>query len=58
MSKYQSIPEPNLKPESLRDSVLAIKQTVEIHTGQRGKKADTAVTWQDLVDLGLITKIP
>jgi hypothetical protein len=58
MAKYPGIPEPNLKPESLHDSALATKQVIEILTGQRGKKADAAVTWQDLLDLGLISKIP
>ncbi len=54
MAKYPAVPDPSLKVESLRDSVLALKQAFEIHSAQRGKRLDAAVTWQDLVDLGLI----
>jgi hypothetical protein len=53
-AKYPAIPDPSLAPESLRDSVISVKQAFEIHTGQRGNKLKAAVTWQDLVDLGLI----
>lgn len=52
--KYPAIPDPNLTPESMRDSMITVKQAFEIHSGQRGKRLDAAVTWQDLVDLGLI----
>lgn len=34
--------------------MITVKQAFEIHSGQRGKRLDAAVTWQDLVDLGLI----
>lgn len=54
-AKYPSIPDPNLDPKSLRDSVLALKQAFEIHSHQRGTPLNAAVTWQDLVNLGLIT---
>lgn len=52
--KYPPIPEPSTNPEALRRSDLALKETIEIMTGQRGNRADATVTWQDLVDLGLI----
>jgi hypothetical protein len=56
MAKYPSIPSPNLAPESLRDSVVALKQDVEMLTGQTGDPLTAAVTRGDLVDLGLVTK--
>ena len=52
--RYPSIPEPSLEPEALRRSDLALKETLEIMTGVRGNRADSIVTWQDLVDLGFI----
>lgn len=57
MSKFTpAIPEPSHAIGDLYQAVLALKQAVEILTKQRGpaRKADAAVTWQDLVDLGLI----
>lgn len=58
--KYPAVPEPSTDPESLRLAVNALKQAFEIHSQQRGKKTDGAVTYQDLVDLGLIpaSKVP
>lgn len=60
MRKYPAIPEPMSDLQSLRQSVVALKQVIEILLRQRGAKIDGAVTWQDLVDLGLITsdKVP
>jgi hypothetical protein len=53
--KYPSIPEPTTTPEGLRDVAVATKQAIEILVGARGKnKLNAAVTWQDLVDKGLI----
>jgi hypothetical protein len=40
---------------SLRASVVAVKEVVEVLTRQRKPITSAAVTWQDLVDLGLIT---
>ena len=58
--KYPPIPTPNTDPEALRRADLALKETIEIMTGQRGNPGDAMVTWQDLVNLGLIvpTQIP
>lgn len=56
MLKYPSIPDPTTAPENLLDATLALKQAMEIVTGQRGDKLHTAVTWADLVALGVITK--
>jgi hypothetical protein len=38
----------------MRQSVLALKQGFEILTHQRKNAANAAVTWADLVALGLI----
>jgi len=58
--RYPPIPDPSLDPEALRRSDIAIKETLEIMTGQRGNRGDSCVTWQDLVDLGIVlpTQIP
>jgi hypothetical protein len=54
MAKYPAIPDPSNDPTSLRISVLALKEAFEIITRQRKNVANAAVTWQDLVNLGLI----
>lgn len=58
--KYPAITEPTTNPESLRSSILNLKESVEIVTRQRGDKAMSAVTWNDLVELGLVSsaKVP
>ena len=58
--RYPPLPEPSIDPEALRRSNLAVKETLEIMTGVRGNRADSVVTWQDLVDLGFIvpTQVP
>lgn len=58
--KYPAIPEPIAEINSVRSSTAAIKEAVEILTQQRGNRANSAVTWTDLVNLGLIpaSKIP
>ncbi len=58
--KYPAIPEPQADVLSLRTSSAALKETVEMLTQQRGNKLNAAVTWQDLVDLGLAlpTQVP
>jgi len=54
---YASIPEPQPDPDSLRAVSQAIKNNVEVLTGQRVPKAASAVTFQDLVDIGLLDTI-
>lgn len=54
MPNYKAIPDPQATPESLQQAVIALKETVEILTRQRRPIANGAVTWQDLLDLGLI----
>lgn len=53
-AKYTSIPDPTNDPISLRNSVVALKQAFEQLSRQRKNVPNAAVTWQDLVDLGLI----
>lgn len=49
-----TIPEPYENLASLRASLQATKELVELLAGQRGQAYTTAVTWQDLLDVGLI----
>jgi hypothetical protein len=58
--RYPSIPNPTADVTALRSSGIAMKETLEILTQQRGNPLMSAVTWQDLVDLGLIlpTQVP
>jgi hypothetical protein len=53
--KYPGIPDPSTDPTALRSTAMAMKETIEVLTAQRGNRANAAVTWQDLVDLRLIT---
>jgi hypothetical protein len=54
MANYPAIPDPTTEVESLQASMAAAKQFLEILSGQKGIRLNAAVTWQDLVDLGLI----
>ena len=54
-TKIPAIPEPQANPESLRQTALSTKSAIEVLAGTRGGKTNAAVTWQDLVDLRLIT---
>jgi hypothetical protein len=49
-----AIPDPTTDPHSLRNTAMATKELVETLAGFRGKATDVAVTWGDLVRLGLI----
>jgi hypothetical protein len=53
--RYPAIPNPSADPIALRSTGIALKETVETLTLQRGSPLNAAVTWQDLVNLGLIT---
>jgi len=59
-AKYPAIPSPQAEVVSLRASSEALKETVEMLTLQRGNHLNGAVTWQDLIDLGLAlpTQVP
>lgn len=52
-TKYPAIPDPVTNVDSLRDTAISMKETVEILTRQRGNRATSAVTWEDLLALGL-----
>ena len=58
--KQVTIPEPYNDVDSLRASVMAIKELVEMLAGQRGDPVNVAVTWDDLLRLNWITmgKVP
>lgn len=57
VKKYQPMPEPTTNVESLRNVALALKENVEVLTLQRGDPYNAAVTWGDLVALGLINPL-
>lgn len=52
--KYPAISEPTTDGASLRESVLNLKEATEMLTRQRGDPIASAITWADLVALGLI----
>jgi hypothetical protein len=49
-----TIPEPYESLKSLHSTAVATKELVEMLAGQRGQAYDAAVTWNDLLNLGLI----
>jgi hypothetical protein len=59
-NSYKAIPDPLPDLNSLRETALATKEAVEVLTRQRRPISAGAVTWKDLVDLGLIPlrKVP
>lgn len=54
IKRQQAIPVPYETPHSLRVTAMALKERVEVLSGARGSARDMAVTWDDLVELGLI----
>jgi hypothetical protein len=50
-----TIPVPYEDVQSLRATAMATKELVETLAGQRGQAFDVAVTWQDLLNLQLVT---
>ena len=48
------IPQPTSDPQSLFVTVEMLQEAVELLQGQRGSPDDCAVTWGDLVRLGVI----
>jgi hypothetical protein len=51
-----TIPEPYEDLPTLRAAAMANKELTETLAGQRGQAYDAAVTWRDLLELGLISK--
>lgn len=49
-----TIPEPYEDVASLRATAMANKELTEMLAGQRGQPLDAAVTWGDLLRMGLI----
>jgi hypothetical protein len=49
-----SVPDPQLTLDSHQEVLKALKSNVEVLTQQRNPKSAAAVTWNDLVALGLI----
>lgn len=49
------IPLPSQVPESVLNTVISLKEAVESLAGQRGVSTNRAVTFNDLVQLGLVT---
>jgi hypothetical protein len=57
----ETIPVPYEDVRSLRSTTMAIKERLEVLSGQRGTNMlASAVTWEDLVELKLIkaTQVP
>jgi len=54
-NSYKAIPDPLPELNSLRETCLAMKESIEVLTRQRRPVLAGAVTWEDLVELGLIT---
>ena len=48
VAKYPAIPEPTIRPDSLRDAVLTLKQAFEVLSGQRGNPDYRAVLLPEL----------
>lgn len=59
-AKYPSVPSPQADLVALRATCEALKEAVEMLTLQRGNHLNGAITWQDLIDLGvaLPTQVP
>lgn len=54
-NKFSSIPMPDNTVEGNRQTLLALKEAVEILTRQaRGDIRSSAVTWNDLIDTGVV----
>jgi hypothetical protein len=55
VSNYRSIPDPQANVESLHQTVLALKETVEVLAGHRKSLSAQALTYEDLVLAGVTT---
>lgn len=53
--KPSAIPSPQPNLNSLYEVSIALKQNVEALTGQRGGPLQRSPTWQDLINLGIVT---
>lgn len=55
MSTYPAIPNPDGSIPTQEAAILALKEAVEVLIRQRGLVLDSAVTWRDLVAIGVVT---
>jgi len=55
MSRLPQIPSVHALDVKIREVVKPMKEIIETREGKIGNKADKFVTYQGLVDLGLIT---
>jgi len=53
---FPSIPLPGVTPHAQQETLLALKQAIETLGGLKGDGAASAVTFDDLVALGLVTR--
>lgn len=54
--RINAIPDPRRDDfSSLHETTVALKSAIEIIVGQRGQGYNHSPTWQDLIDIGLIT---
>lgn len=58
MRNFPGIPEPQATIQSHQATLMVIKEAVEVLTRQRKieQVSQSAVTWDDLVSVGLITR--
>ena len=56
MAKLPQIPSVHSLPIDVRNVLIPIKEIIETREGKVGDIASRNVTYQDLIDLGLITK--
>lgn len=55
MRTLATIPQPHENIQSLHVTALTSKEAIETLQGLRGDVLDRAVTWRDLVRLGVVT---
>lgn len=55
--QFPAVPDPGVTTQGNHAALVALKQGYEVLTDQRGDGTAAAVTWQDLVNLGLITPL-
>ncbi len=54
--KHPAIPQPESNIASMHATLVPMKEAVDMLQGATGTAYDCAVTWGDLLQLGLITK--
>lgn len=54
--KWPGISHPEMELASIHSTVLLLVDAMQLLQGQTGGRYDVAVTWGDLLELGLITE--